>query len=91
MTFLDKLAGGVLRGQGWNRKSPLLKGCLAAAALIAAADPAVSLARRATIDQILDELRSQENFDLDKAVQGFQRSLDRLRGDGTAEIGRAHV
>ncbi len=84
MTFLDKLAGGVLRGQGWNRKSPLLKGCLAAAALIAAADPVVSLARRATIDQILDELRSRENFDFDKAVQGFQRSLDRLRGDGTA-------
>lgn len=84
MTFLDKLAGGMLRGQGWHRQSPLLKGCLAAAALIAAADPAVSLARRATIDQILDELRSREGFDLAQAVQGFQRSLDRLRADGTA-------
>lgn len=61
-----------------------MKGCLAAAALVASADPAVSFARRATIDRILDELRSQEDFDLTQAAHGFQNSLDRLRADGRA-------
>ncbi|MEQ8354616.1 MAG: division plane positioning ATPase MipZ [Kiloniellaceae bacterium] len=84
MTFLERFADGVLRRQGWARRPPLLKGCLAAAALVAAADPAVSLARRSTLDQILDEFRAQEGFDLDQAVRAFQGSLDRLREDGAA-------
>ena len=84
LTFLDKLAGSVLRTNSWSRRPPLLKGCVTAAALVAAADPAVSLARRATIDLILDELHDQESFDLDQAVQAFQRALDRLRAEGDA-------
>lgn len=84
LTFLDKLAGSVLRTNSWSRRPPLLKGCVTAAALVAAADPAVSLARRATIDLILDELHDQESFDLDQAVQAFQRGLDRLRAEGEA-------
>lgn len=54
------------------------------AALVAAADPAISLPRRATIDQILDGLRSQKDFEIDKAVAAFQRALDRLRIEGAA-------
>ncbi len=84
MAFLDKFARGVLRGHGWSRSSPLLKGCVAAAALVASADPAVSLARRATIDQILQELHEQKSFDLEQAVKAFQRSLERLRNEGRA-------
>ncbi|WP_193368288.1 division plane positioning ATPase MipZ [Pelagibius marinus] len=61
-----------------------MKGCLAAAAVVAAAEPAVSLARRATIDRILDELHEQQGFDLAQAVRGFENSLDRLRADGRA-------
>lgn len=79
MAFLGKFAGSVLRGQGWPRRSPLLKGCVAAAALVASADPAVSLARRATIDQILQELHEQKSFDLEQAFKAFQISLERLR------------
>ncbi len=59
-----------------------MKGCVTAAAVIASADPAVSLARRATVDQILEELNDQTNSHLDQAVQAFQRSLDRLRTEG---------
>ncbi len=65
-----------------SRRSPLLKGCVAAAALVAAADPAISLARRATIDQILQELNEQKSFDLEQAVKAFQRSLERLQTEG---------
>ncbi len=74
----------MLRGQGWSRGSPLLKACVAAAALIAAAEPAVSLARRATIDQILDELRAQQHFDLGQGIEAFQNGLERLRQEGAA-------
>ena len=59
-----------------------MTGCLAAAALVAAADPAISLARRATIDQVLDELQAQEEVDLAGALQGFERRLERLRAEG---------
>ncbi len=60
----------------------MVQGCITVAALIAAADPAISLPRRATIDQILEELRSQRDFELEKAVAAFQRALDRLRIEG---------
>jgi chromosome partitioning protein len=84
LAFLDKLAGSMLRGHGWSRGSPLLKACVTTAALVASAETAVSLARRATIDQILDELRAQQHFDLGQGIEAFQNGLERLRQEGTA-------
>jgi len=74
----------MLRGHGWSRGSPLLKACVTTAALVAAAETAVSLARRATIDQILDELRAQQHFDLGQGIEAFQSGLERLRQEGAA-------
>ena len=74
----------MLRGHGWSRGSPLLKACVTTAALVASAETAVSLARRATIDQILDELRAQQHFDLGQGVEAFQNRLERLRQEGAA-------
>ncbi|MBN2357987.1 MAG: AAA family ATPase [Deltaproteobacteria bacterium] len=79
---MNKFADRVL--PRWSRKPPLAKGCLAAAALVASADDTVSLARRATIDGILDELHDQEGVRLDDLVRGFQNALDRLRSDSGA-------
>jgi chromosome partitioning protein len=84
LSFLDKLAGGVLRGHGWLRSPPLLKGCITIAALVAAADPGVSLARRATVDRIFDELRGQKSIDLALAAEAFQNGLLRLQSGGSA-------
>jgi len=74
----------MLRGQGWARSSPLLKGCLTAAALVASADLAVSLARRATIDRILAELKNQHGFDLGQAAEAFQKAVLKLKAGGSA-------
>jgi len=85
LTFLMRLGGEMLRRQGWLRQSVVVRASLSAAALIAAADPAVSLARRSTIDQILDELHAQEAFDLARALMEFELSLERLKsGDSAA-------
>lgn len=84
MTLFERWAGGVLRSYGRSHADPLVQASITVAALVAAADPAVSLPRRATIDQILAELRSRKDFDIDKAVTAFQRALDRLRGEGAA-------
>lgn len=82
LALFERLAGGVLRGYGRPRSGPLMHGCITAAALVAAADPAVSLARRAIVDQILDQLKDRNDVDLQKAVEAFQRALDRLRIEG---------
>lgn len=87
LAFLGKLAGGVLRGQGWSRKPPVMRGCISAAALVAAVDGPVSLAKRNRLDQILQELSGTETFDLGRAAEDFRRELDRIRADGRA--GRA--
>jgi chromosome partitioning protein len=84
LIFLDRFAGGVLRGHGWLRSPPLLKGCITAAALVATADPAISLARRATVDRILDELKGQKGFDPGQAAEAFQNGLLRLQAGGAA-------
>ncbi|NIA68818.1 AAA family ATPase [Pelagibius litoralis] len=84
MTFLGKLAGGVLRGQGWPRSTPLLRGCLSAAALVASVDGTLSLAKRNRLDQILDELSGAQSFDLHRAVEFFESELGRIRADGRA-------
>ena len=89
LTFLGKLAGGVLRGPGWSRDAPLVRGCLSAAALVAAVDGDLSLAKRNRLDQILDELSGVQSFDLHRALEAFQSELDRIRADGRA--GRAVV
>src|SRR3546814_18044509 len=54
-----------------------------AAAVVAAADPVVSLARRATVDRILDGLRDQKGFDLAPAAEGFQDGLLPLQPGGS--------
>src|SRR3546814_13189382 len=45
--------------------------------------PVVSLARRATVDRILDGLRDQKGFDLAQAAEGFQDGLLRLQTGGS--------
>ncbi len=87
LTFLGKLAGGVLRGQGWSRATPLLRGCLSGAALVASVDATLSLARRNRLDQILDELCTAHDLEVHRAVEIFETDLGRIRTDGRA--GRA--
>lgn len=84
MTLFERWTGGVLRNYGRSPADPLVQACITVAALVAAAGPAVSLPRRATIDHILEELRSQKDFEIEKAVAAFQRALDRLRIEGAA-------
>ena len=90
LTLFERWAGGVLRGYGRSHADPLIQGCITVAALVAAADPAISLPRRATIDQIFDELKSRKDFEVDKAVGAFQRALDRLRIEGAGARRAAH-
>jgi len=82
LSFLDKWTGGVLRGHGWLRSPPLMKGCITAAALVTASDPAVSLARGATVDRIFDELRDQKSFDPVQTTEAFHGALLRLQSEG---------
>lgn len=84
LAFLGKLAEGVLRGQGWSRKPPLIRGCLSAAALVASVDGAMSLGKRNRLDQILEELCGSQGFDFRRALDIFQNELDRIRADGRA-------
>jgi chromosome partitioning protein len=84
LSFLDRWASGVLRGHIRLRSPPLMKGCITVAALVAAADPAVSLARGATVDRILDELKDQKSFDPGQAAEAFHNALLRLRTEGAA-------
>ena len=82
MSFLERWAGGMLRGQGRLRSPPLMKACITVAALVTAADTAVSLARGATVDRILDDLREQKQFDAGQAAEAFHAALLRLRNEG---------
>ncbi len=87
MAFLGRLAEGVLRGHGWSRKPPVIRGCLCAAALIASVDGPVSLAKRNRLDLILAELSGSQGFELGRAVEDFRRELERIRADG--RVGRS--
>lgn len=70
-----------------HKNRPFLEATMAAAALVAAADGAVSFSERVRIDQLLEHLDQLKVFDPHEAVNIFNAYVDGLRD--SPEDGRA--